>query len=68
MQVAFKYKTLHVHLQIYVVSFKLQAHSEPDFERRFTKEKRSENTAISDAAKIGSPNNHLGRNLYLCSV
>lgn len=32
------------------------------------KKKKSENTAINDAAKIGAPNNHLNSRLDLWSV
>lgn len=55
---------------MYTDSFKLQAHFEPNFERDFAKEKKkkSENTAINDAAKIGAPNNHLNSRLDLWSV
>lgn len=61
--------TVHVHLHMYTDSFKLQAHFEPNFERDFAKEKKkSENTAINDAAKIGAPNNHLNSRLDLWSV
>lgn len=31
---------MYVHLQMYMVSFKLEAHSEPEFERGFMKEKK----------------------------